>query len=78
MGGEGGREGERERERERDFRYEMKGRKHRISRRKRNDSTCNQIHFEAVRYEATDWVSLAQEKTQWRAIVYTVMDIPVS
>jgi len=26
--------------------------KHRISGRKRNDSTCNQINFKAVRYEA--------------------------
>jgi hypothetical protein len=50
----------------------------RISGRKRNDNPCNQIDFKAVRYEATDWISLAQEKTQWRAVVYTVMDIPVS
>jgi len=48
---------------------------HSISGRK---STCNQIHFKAIRYEATDWISLAQEKTQWRVIVHTVMYIPGS
>jgi hypothetical protein len=36
------------------------------------------IDLRETRWEAADWISLAQNRDQWRALVNTVMIVPVA
>jgi hypothetical protein len=36
------------------------------------------IHLGEIRWDGTDWIDLAQDNGQWRAVVNTVMNLRVS
>jgi hypothetical protein len=37
-----------------------------------------EMDFREIRWHGTEWIDLAQDKKQWRALVNTVMDLLVS
>jgi hypothetical protein len=36
------------------------------------------MDFRGIRWDDIDWIDVAQDRDQWRAVVNTVMNIPVS
>jgi hypothetical protein len=37
----------------------------------------NEIDLREIRWDVMDWIDLAQERDQWRALVNTVMNLRV-
>jgi hypothetical protein len=53
----------------------LKGREFRRSRRRREDNI--RMDLMEIGWEGVDWIHLAQDRDQWRAVVNTVMNLRV-
>jgi hypothetical protein len=48
-----------------------------LGRRRRRRLDCIKIDLREIRWDGVDWIELAQNRDQWRALVNTVMNLRV-